>query len=448
MRIWAVVCLCLSATLVGCSDNPSYRELIDETRTETDAAQPSTLIDGGGLTLAMFDFPTTLNPLRADAPSIALKVAPATYPRMFKVVGDGTLNLDTDFFSSVRVVRDDPQTISIAINPEAVWSDGSPISWHDVRCQADVLASKIPALRPDPVPGFDRIESVTRGCQRLRTVLTFKRGQPYAEWKGMFAAPYVLLPCSTNTRADVFMSKPRAGALSGGPFVVVSVDEQARKITLKRNPRWWGATPRLESLDFQAIGWRHQIHAFQEDHIKAIEIRSDNDLVSLENYAQKVDIRSSSQRGWVSIVFNTLPDKPTVDRELRRAIVMSIDRHAVASFAFRGLTRAPATQDNQVVVQDSDIPARVKEELSHHSRGLAFNPSEAAGVFDALGWHLKDGVRTRDGHPPVLKMLDFYSVDSVNDALTQQLSDVGVGLQIVDAYRLDSAEYGNFDAPS
>ena len=65
-----------------------------------------------------------------------------TLPGAFITQADGSLKLNTDYFTSAEVTKSDPQVVTYTINPKAVWSDGTPITWEDIASMANAQSGK------------------------------------------------------------------------------------------------------------------------------------------------------------------------------------------------------------------------------------------------------------------------------------------------------------------
>ena len=63
-------------------------------------------------------------------------------PRAFRIAADGSTTVNTDFFTSVELTGSDPQVVTYTINPKAVWSDDTPITWEDIKSQIDATSTK------------------------------------------------------------------------------------------------------------------------------------------------------------------------------------------------------------------------------------------------------------------------------------------------------------------
>ncbi|MGA9494171.1 MAG: ABC transporter substrate-binding protein, partial [Mycobacterium sp.] len=206
----------------GCSDG--YQDVVGRravqvgTTSDINPQDPATLRDGGDLRLAISAFPANFNELNIDGNTAnnASIIAP-TLPGAFITQADGTLKLNTDYFTAAELTSSSPQVVTYTINPKAVWSDGSPMTWEDLKAEVDACSGRDKRYLMASKAGFQRVKSVTEGVDDRQAVVTFD--QPYAEWRGMFAGG--MQPRSMTSDPEVFNNgQLNAPGPSAGPFVV------------------------------------------------------------------------------------------------------------------------------------------------------------------------------------------------------------------------------------
>ena len=104
---------------------------------------PTTLQQGGNLRLPLTGFPPNFNYLHVDGNLGELgRMLRATLPRAFVIKPDGEMTVNSDYFTSVELTGTEPQIVTYTINPKAVWSDGSPITWEDMAAQINATSGK------------------------------------------------------------------------------------------------------------------------------------------------------------------------------------------------------------------------------------------------------------------------------------------------------------------
>ena len=96
--------------------------------------------------------------------------------------------MNTDYFTDVELTSTNPQVVTYTINPKAVWSDGTPITWEDIAAQINATSGKDKRFAIASPAGSDRVASVTRGVDDRQAVVTFAK--PFAEWRGMFVGQH------------------------------------------------------------------------------------------------------------------------------------------------------------------------------------------------------------------------------------------------------------------
>jgi peptide/nickel transport system substrate-binding protein len=126
-------------------------------------------------------FPSNFNYLHVDGGTEdgATVIGP-TMPSAFVSDAAGQLAVDHNYFTDIQLTGTSPQQVTYTINPKAVWSDGSPITWEDMRSQAAALSGKDNAFLVSSTSGFERVGKVERGVDDRQAIVTFD--QPYAEW--------------------------------------------------------------------------------------------------------------------------------------------------------------------------------------------------------------------------------------------------------------------------
>src|SRR6185369_2338566 len=90
---------------------------------------------------------------------------------------------------------------------------------------------------------------------------------------------------------------------SAGPFIVSNIDKGAQRITLTRNPKWWGTPPHLNSISYTVLADEAKIPALQNGAIDAVGLASLDDL-KLAQGMQGVSIRRAPAASWYHFTFN------------------------------------------------------------------------------------------------------------------------------------------------
>ena len=419
--------LAVALTLTACSGgdepNPSAGGNAELGATnDINPQDPLTLQDGGDLRLALSGFPPNFNTLHIDGNLGELgSMLRPTMPRAFVISPNGDTSVNHDYFTDVQLTKTDPQVVTYTINPKAVWSDGTPITWEDIASQINATKGIDPAYRIAAPNGSERVASVTKGVDDRQAVITFDKH--YADWQGMFAGNTILYPKSMTANPDVFDKGQLNGpGPSAGPFIVSNIDKGAQRVTLTRNPKWWGTPPRLNSISYTVLADAAKIPALQNGAIDAVGLASLDDL-TIARRTQGVSIRRAPAASWYHFTFNGAEGSILADPKLRLAVTKGIDRQAIADISQRGLADAPRPLNNHIYVAGQE---------GYQDNGIPFDAEAAKRDLDALGWEMNGQFRQKDGRQLTIRdvFYDAQSTRQIAQIAQANLAQIGVNLQL------------------
>jgi ABC-type transport system substrate-binding protein len=246
---------------------------------------------GGSLDFGLVGSPATLDPYSPLASDLTRALARPLYPSLFRLRPDGSPEPDLARRSE-RVGGE----LRVRIR-RALWSDGRPVTAHDV------IAS---ARRARPPSGFTAFDSVRADGRRTVVFEPAAAGGPTA----LASAAFVL---------------PRGRwlpAVSGGPFRMRS-HTPGLEVVYERNPRWDGAPARLDG--FRAV--------FVEDVRILLELLSRGRLAAAAVPAtvnlDEASIAGTTVRGALGWERVFVRFGPGVDVGERAAIAAALDREAM-----------------------------------------------------------------------------------------------------------------------
>ncbi|MCB1287742.1 MAG: ABC transporter family substrate-binding protein [Mycobacterium sp.] len=404
---------------------------------------PATLKQGGDLRLAIGALPANFNTLNIDGNEADTgSILRPTMPRSYVIAADGTMKVNTDYFTDIELTKSDPQVVTYTINPKATWTDGTPITWEDIASQINATSGKNKAFAIASPNGSDRVASVTRGTDDRQAVVTF--AEHYPEWRGMFAGNTMLLPKAMTADPEVFNKGQLAGpGPSAGPFMVSAVDRTAQRITLTRNPKWWGTPALLNSITFLALDDAARIPALQNNTIDATGIASLDEL-TIAARTQGISIRRAPGPSWYHLTFNGAPGSILSDKALRQAIAKGIDRQAIVNVSQRGLVENPTPLGNHIFVAG-------QEGYQDNSAVVGYDPEKAKAELDALGWKQDGEFRSKDGKQLVIRdvLYDAQSARQVAQVAQNTLAQIGVKLELdvkpANGFFTNYVNVGDFD---
>ena len=229
--------------------------------------------DGGTFTWPLESMPANFNYYQIDGPEYEpLRVAalmPSAFRPMHAARRLGTADCSPP---SPRSQTDPQQVVTYEINPKAMWSDGTPITWQDFYWQWKATNGTDKAYR-------------SSGSQRLRG---HREGRARQGRSGSASSPsstssptgsHCSRRCTRPPRTRIRRSSTTAGRMrslpSAGPFKLGSINRTSQTITLVRNDKWWGDRAKLDRIVFRVIDPDAQIDALANGEIDAMDIGPD-----------------------------------------------------------------------------------------------------------------------------------------------------------------------------
>lgn len=448
-RRWLTALVAVTAlTLTGCGGGGGGTgggggDAPELGRSNINRVEPAQLRDGGTFRWPLGEIPSNFNYHQLDG-TLAdnIDVMDAMMPQAFLIQPDGTAKVDPHYMESVELTSTEPQVVTYTINPQATWSDGTPITWRDFRAQWQALNGSNPAYEVASTTGYDSIASVERGDDDRQAVVTFD--PKFADWKSLFSPLY---PASTNSDPQMFNEGwTQEPQVTAGPFKLGRVDQTAQTITLVRNENWWGPAPRLERIIYRVVELDAQPNSYANGEIDFFEVASDVNKFTRAQQIPDTAIRKSVAPDMRHITFNGAEGSILADRELRIAVQQGINRGAIADAMLGRILSDPQPLGNHIFRAG-------QQGFQRNDQVVSYDPEAAARALDQLGWTRQgDGIRTKNGRPLVIRDIIPTGVASSEQEakiVRQQLQQVGVELQIVTVPVADFFErhvnVGDFD---
>lgn len=349
----------------------------------------STLQDGGTLNLAVGSSGTdagnwNINTTQGAEVDVTNLVAPLQGAPLIATDNGGT-KVNPDYAESVTLTSTTPETISVKLNPKAVWQDGSPLTANDYKATWAALSGNNTAFNLASSAGYSQVNSfdVTGDYS-----FTFTFSTPYADWQNLLVAP--ALPAAVasdpNQWNNSFVSQP---VPSSGPFIMSKLDNNAKVYTETRNPRWWGSTPRLSAITWTVIDQSSQAQAFANNEINAVSVSDVDTYVSALKKANSQALRSGGVT-YAQVTFNGT-QAPLNDVHVRKAIAQAIDRDLISKTANSPLGVKAVTDGNWIFMPGQN------GYVDTMNNKLPYDQSAAKSQLEDGGWKNSNGAWTKDG---------------------------------------------------
>lgn len=381
------------------------------------------LREGGNLRLDLTSFPESFNALHVDGNTTDTgDVVSPLLPGTFIADAAGELTVDKNYFTDIKMTNTSPQTIVYDINPKAVWTDGTPITWEDMRSEWLAQNGTNDQFLVAATSGYDQVATVERGANDRQAIVTMR--EPYAEWRGLFNPLY---PKADTASPQAFNDWARSELpVSAGPFVIANIDRTQNRITLGRNPKWWGDTPILENITFSVLDNSAVLAALQNNELDSAYMSGLENVTGARN-TPNIEIRRASMPTWSHVTFNGAPGALLEDSKVRLAIAKSINRQAIADTGQHGVVTDPKPLNNHIFVVG-------QKGYQDNAAAVTFDLDAAAKLLDEAGWKVPPGgdVREKDGRRLELRDVMYQQDAWVNTAkiIQQDLQKIGVKLNI------------------
>lgn len=338
------------------------------------------LADGGSLSMGVTSSPTaegSWNPQHAGAQNVDVQAVLApTIGTPIKVNADGSWEADPYYAESVELTSEDPQTVTVKLNPNAKFSDGTPLTAEDYLATYAALADDTGSYEIIPSSVFPAITG-TEVVSDYEFKVIFD--EVYADWPSLFLT--AALPAEIANSAEAFNTGYTSSPVpSIGPFVFDRVDNDAQIYTLVRNPEWWGPTPRLDSISFTVIDQEALPQAFANDEIDYIEIQTP-DALEIASGKEGAVIQRSGGLTWSHLTFNGLA-APFDDVNVRLAVAKAVDRELISRVANEPLG-VPATTDGEWIFMPGQHGY-----TDVFGEKVGYDLEGAAALLEASGWKL------------------------------------------------------------
>lgn len=392
--------------------------------TDIISASRDELKQGGTVKFALENYPQNFNSYNADGNDVSNQLAmQPTQASFFNLTEGGVPVIDKDYLTSAEIVKKaDPFTVEFKINPKAVWSDGSPITYKDFEGTWKADNGSNDAYQVASTNGFETITSVDKGADDRDVVVKFS--QPYAGWQSLFNGVLpASLTASPKTFNDSWKNKP---TLSAGPFMISQADSTNEVVTEVPNPKWWGDKPMLDKLIFRAISLNASTNAFKNGEIDMVDAGKDpNTLKAAENVPNTKILRSSSV-AWHELNLNA--QSPLLkDAKLRQAIAMAIPRDQIARLREEPFG-APTTVKNSLL-----LGVTQEGYQDNATAAIGPDPDKAKQMLDDLGWKMNGKFRQKDGKTLSLRMVipsETSSQSDVSQIVQNTLGQLGIKVTI------------------
>ncbi|MDQ3900565.1 MAG: ABC transporter family substrate-binding protein [Actinomycetota bacterium] len=420
-------------------------------------AEPGKLRQGGQLSYAIDKNISNWNLLSSHGNVVETGwVLSGLLPRTFITAPDLTVAMNNELLDSAKVTATYPETIVYKIKPNAVWSDGTPITADDFIYNWKVQNGRdCPDCGAAGTAGYDQIKSVV-GTDNGKTV-TVMFSKPFTDWKQLWGSGSPLYPAHLAAqRGDIKTPQGLAASFtwfattvptySGGPFQIENFSNN-ESVTLVPNPKWYGSRPKLDRVTYRVItDVDQELTALQNRQVQVIYPQPQVGQVQQVRKIPGVSSFVGLGLSWEHFDFN-LTNPYLADPALRTAMFTAVDRQAIIDKTVGQFTNKIKPLNSHNFVPQQSGYEDVVSETGQGSGNLA----RAKQILAAAGYRIDRGqLKTAIGMtvPPLrMRYTVRNQVRQVEcELFAQMVKPLGITVQVVPADDLGSAtSLGDFD---
>ena len=370
---------------------------------------------GGDYIEGVIGAPVHLNPLVVDpaADPVAADIQRLVFEGLTRPGPDG---LPMPALAESWAVDESGTVYTFTLRSGASWHDGAPVTVDDVLFT--LRAVQGPAFAGDQnIATFWRTVLVDRVGERS---VSFRLEAPFAPFLRLTGFPILPAHLLRNVPPEQWEVHPfNRLPVGAGPYRLVELDEQ--RALLRANPRYFGATPFIETIELRFFRTEQEAFAaLTRSEIQGLAFTGASALADV-NLPRGIVRRQALLDGYTALSFN-LRDGLLTDLGVRRALATALDKDALIASALAG----------KVMRLDTPILHGWWAETSDVSW---YEPDVARAMaqLDTLGYVPgADGVRVRDGQPLVFSLLTDNSPTrrAVAEEIARQWSAIGVQIVI------------------
>lgn len=425
------IAVALGFLVAGCSENAREK------------GPPAT---GGTLVIA-----TTQDPGALFPPYILTVPAKQIAEQLYDYLADVGTNFDARDEKSYRAElakgwrwSSDSMNIAFQLDPRARWHDGRSVTAGDVRFTFDL--NKDPTVASRYISSLANIDSVSVP-DSLTAVFWFQRRVPTQFLDA--AAQLLILPAHQLERIPrerlrerlpppVGSGRFRLRRWDKGTAVEIVADSGNYRGRAILDRVIWSPTPDFNAAFARLMGGEADLFdGMRPENVKEMARRRNLRAIGLSGAAYaflRFNLRDPTDTARTHPLFG--------DRNLRRALAMSLDRGAMVRSMFDTLAVVPV---GPTVRAFPTTDSRLVQ--------LPFDPARAAKLLDSLGWiRASNGVRSKNGRElsfNVLVTANSLNRQKMGVLLQEQFRKMGVRVtteRIDDVAQRVKLAKGDFDA--
>lgn len=323
---------------------------------------------------------------------------------------------------------DQKQVVTLNLNEDAIWNDGSPIDVDDYQTTWKACSGQIEGVSCASSDGWNEIESIEAGDSNFQVVVTYKTAYP--DWSANMSTVF---PADGYGSKEAFESWNDPVEISTkwttGPYKFTKANSSSKIVTMERNEKWWGSEGLLDTITFQALVPAAAAAAFANNELDVVEPIISADTLQTVKSRKDHALKVAASPQWRHFTLNSNAGA-LKDEKVRQAIQYAIDRIDMTESDLAGM---PVNAEDLLLGNHFFMP--FQEGYEDHSYG--HDPDKSKALLEEAGYTFNEGSGyfEKDGKPLTVKYLRMPDIHTSNNeglVLQDNLKKVGIDLQFTD----------------
>jgi ABC-type transport system substrate-binding protein len=327
--------------------------------------------EGGSYTEAILGSPKNINPLYDIIRDADKDMSRLVYSSLFKRDGDGVLTQD---LVEEYLVSEDGKEYTFKIKEGVLWHHGEVLTADDIVFTFNAISN--------PEYGSPiRSSFVGVSIEKVDDYnFKFKLEEPYAAFLDLLTFGIISQNLwSTISPQNASLAEFNLKPIGTGPYKFETLTKnkagEIKEMTFVVNENYYGNKPYITSIKFKFYTYVNELigalNDNQVDGISYLPYNMKDDLISQNS----LNFRQLSLPQISSIFFNQKSDKAISDKDVRKALALSIDREEMINDIFSG---------NAGIAYGPILPTNFayNEEIEKYN----YNFEEAGKILEELDW--------------------------------------------------------------
>jgi peptide/nickel transport system substrate-binding protein len=362
----------------------------------------------------------------------------AILPQPFIAQPDNTYAWNRNLLAEEpKITAEEPQTVVYKIKKEAVWNDGTPITYKDFQLHWKwANGTDCEKCTPADTTGYQSIEAIEGSDGDKTVTVKFKAGEIFPDYKQLF----LIFPShlgaakgDLNTSDGLFAAFEffkETPTWSGGAY---KFDKYVKDVSVELvpNEKWWGDPIRLDKITFRVIeDQAQQVPAMRNKEVQMLVSQPTPDMVTQVGTMAGVNYNLSAGPSWEQFTLN-LKNAALADMELRKAMFTATNRQEIIDKTVGVFFKKAAPLGNYNIMPGA--PA-YKDVITPTGQG-AGNIEAAKKILTDAGYKIEGGKLIGKNGQPVPPLRFRYTNGNqlrqqTAELWQSQMKQIGVDIKI------------------